>query len=428
MRMSAEQYRRGFVRWSTAGPSTLSTATGPDDASVLPYSAPLTEPSGSIVESPPGAHRDVRLNPDGPAALGKRWRVVWDRLFDDDIDALVVDPANSVAQVVSGIPDIGRFRRIVVAVPYLGWLEDMVFREDDLLVRLVKQGPPLPPTPFPTPSVGPPPNQWGDFQVDRFVEIVAPDRGDRALSVLGLLALAVGDAAVGDIVVSDTREFDPGSGGTAYAVDLLGRGSWFPSAVGLTLRLPVLLSNERLDAFDRSMSVLTMRGQVPDKLALALRWYERGLPSFSPVERLLANFVEIEALATSISDASRFQSPLADLLGDGRIVTLLEPMVERHGRDNVDRLLKRLVDKRPSMLDRFDFVAGEIGLSADSGERFRSVKSARDSVMHGSGKRVDDEVATAANVLLDEVLHAAVEWVFRKLVAHAEQASSATPT
>jgi hypothetical protein len=181
--------------------------------------------------------------------------------------------------------------------------------------------------------------------------------------------------------------------------------------VGLTLRLPVLVSDERLDLFDRSLSALAAEGPVPDKLALALRWYERGLRSFSPADRLLASFVGIEAIATVISDANRFRSPIADLLDDDRIPALLAPLVEKHGADSVDRLLKRLVDKRPSMLDRFDFAARKLGLPAEAVARFRSAKGARDAVMHGSSKVVGHDAAAAASDLLAEAARATIDWL-----------------
>ncbi len=421
MRMSTEQYRRGFIRWSTEGPSTVQTSTGPDASSSLPYSTPLTEPTGSIVQSPPGPHRDLKLNPESPAALGRCWRVVWDRLVDDDIDALVIDPANGIAQSVIGIPDIGRFRRIAVSVPYLDWSEDAVFRVGGVVVRLVKQGRLLHPT---RSSVDSPKTAmaWrNDGQqepwMDRFVEIVAPegaaDEDDLAFAILGLLALVVGDAVVGDLVMSDTREFVPHLGSTEYSVSLMGQGSWLPSSVSLTLRLPVLITEEQLDAFDRSLAVLTAKGPLPDKIALALRWYERELRSFSPIDRLLASFVGIEATITVISEVNRFQSPIADLLDDDRIPALLQPLVDKHGEHKVDRLRKRLVDKRPSMLDRFDFAAGKLGLSSEASARFRSTKNLRDAVMHGSNRPIGHDAATAASGLLAEVIRSTIDWLHR---------------
>ncbi len=421
MRMSTEQYRRGFIRWSTEGPSTVQTSTGPDASSSLPYSTPLTEPTGSIVQSPPGPHRDLKLNPESPAALGRCWRVVWDRLVDDDIDALVIDPANGIAQSVIGIPDIGRFRRIAVSVPYLDWSEDAVFRVGGVVVRLVKQGRLLHPT---RSSVDSPKTAmaWrNDGQqepwMDRFVEIVAPegaaDEDDLAFAILGLLALVVGDAVVGDLVMSDTREFVPHLGSTEYSVSFMGQGSWLPSSVSLTLRLPVLITEEQLDAFDRSLAVLTAKGPLPDKIALALRWYERELRSFSPIDRLLASFVGIEATITVISEVNRFQSPIADLLDDDRIPALLQPLVDKHGEHKVDRLRKRLVDKRPSMLDRFDFAAGKLGLSSEASARFRSTKNLRDAVMHGSNRPIGHDAATAASGLLAEVIRSTIDWLHR---------------
>lgn len=415
MRLSTDQYRQGFVRWRTAGFSTVQTATGPDESAPLSYSAPLTDPSGSAVESPPRPHRGLKLNPESLAGLGEGCRIVWDRLFDGDIEALVIDPAAGVAQVMSGLPDVGRFRHVVVAVPHLDWDEDTVFRVADVVVRLVKQGRLLPPGQAPPnaarPAAAALAERGQEPRVERFVEIVVPDRGDLAFSILGLLALVVGDAAVGDVVGNDTREFVPEVGGTEYAVTLLGRGTWLPSSVGLTLHLPVLVSDEHLDVFDRSLAALAAERPVPEKLALALRWYERGLRSFSPADRLLASFVGIEAIATAVSDANRFRSPIADLLSDDRIPALLAPLAEQHGADNVDRLRKRLVDKRPSMLDRFDFAAGQLGLPAEASARFRSAKGSRDAVMHGSSKAVGHEAASAASDLLAEAARATIGWL-----------------
>ncbi|MDP9359166.1 MAG: hypothetical protein M3Q71_06080 [Chloroflexota bacterium] len=342
-------------------------------------------------------------------------------MVDDDIDALVIDPANGIAQSVIGIPDIGRFRRIAVSVPYLDWSEDAVFRVGGVVVRLVKQGRLLHPT---RSSVDSPKTAmaWrNDGQqepwMDRFVEIVAPegaaDEDDLAFAILGLLALVVGDAVVGDLVMSDTREFVPHLGSTEYSVSFMGQGSWLPSSVSLTLRLPVLITEEQLDAFDRSLAVLTAKGPLPDKIALALRWYERELRSFSPIDRLLASFVGIEATITVISEVNRFQSPIADLLDDDRIPALLQPLVDKHGEHKVDRLRKRLVDKRPSMLDRFDFAAGKLGLSSEASARFRSTKNLRDAVMHGSNRPIGHDAATAASGLLAEVIRSTIDWLHR---------------
>ena len=231
----------------------------------------------------------------------------------------------------------------------------------------------------------------------KYIEIIAPETQqsarDEAYTILGLLALVLGEVAVGDVVFSEDIEHT--DEGTMYGVVV---------ARNLQMPRPVMAADE--EAFDRSLSLIANLRNGGKALAVGLRWYEHGVRADSTVDKLLAFYVGLEALLGALAETRGLRSPLADIVQDERIPELFASLAEPHGQAVVDRLVARLRFVGPSILDMVEFYAREHNLGDGFVARFRYAKRARDPLMHGSTATVEKESADAAQDALARALRA----------------------
>jgi hypothetical protein len=245
--------------------------------------------------------------------------------------------------------------------------------------------------------------------IGSFIEIIAPeaigDEREVAFAVLALLALVLGDAVIGDVIQLDGLASTPE--GTEYGVRFPQHAA--PSAANRTLRMPSTVTTEDLDTFDRLLVRLLGDDALSKDSLLALRWYERALRTGNGVDRFLAAFLGLEGLVTRRSKRYGFVSPIANLLDDSRIPELLTPLRASYPDDQVDRLLNRLQNKSPSLLDRFDRVAHVLGLGEEAKHAFRAANQGRHPLVHGGHGVIEMELPEKTVALLATVLRAVLD-------------------
>ena len=395
MKLTVDEYFRGLVSWQIDSPATVQTAAGDG-----PWSRPLLNQAGSIAESRPLPERRIQLNPTDHSALTRPFLVRWEIIENDELVTRVWDNEHG-SSTLMGVPNFGRFHRLVVEPRFLSWNDDAAFRVGDVVIRLTSRVRGEAPAPVDEIHEG----NRSSFVVDvrtielngRYIEIIAPETQqsarDEAYTVLGLLALVLGEVAVGDVVFSE--DIEQTDEGTMYGVVV---------ARNLRMPRPVMAADE--EALDRGLSLVATRGDGRKALAVGLRWYEHGIRSDSPMDRVLAFYVGLEALLGALAEARSLQSPLAEIAQDERIPELVAPLAEIHGQAAVDRLVARLRFAGPSILDMAEFYARERSLGDEFVANFRRVKGVRDPVMHGSTATVEKESADSAQDALASALRA----------------------
>jgi len=312
-----------------------------------------------------------------------------------------------------GIPALGSFERLVVSTPYVEWNADMIVRTGDVMVRFTNHVLLERQSPIQIEHGQEQSSFTFDVSTHRldgsFVEIIAPEgmgkEREIAFTVLALLALVVGDAVVGDVVQFDSLSSTPL--GTEYAVRFPHLST--PSAANRTLRMPLALLPDDLDAFDLLLTRLLDEKELSQDVMLPLRWYERALRTESGVDKMLAAFVGLEALIIRRSERLGFVSPIAELLSDPRVPKLLEPLRDRYPSEHVERLLTRLLNKSPSLLDRFDRLADKLGFDEQSKATFRQASKGRHSLVHGGHGAMNIELPSITTHLFAKTLHAVLE-------------------
>lgn len=422
MLLTLGEYRCGVVRWT---PDTIRNVTNGSRSTMedaLSFSEPLLEPHGSISTSPSVSHRELDFEVCPTVDPSIPCRISWDRWFKDDIDTMFFDATGDKPRILDGVVGMGPFRRIVVATPYLAWKHDRVIRVQDVVLRFYHdvqhnegEGNKTPPV---NPREADESVQSHPPETPRYIEIIVPEPAnlsyEPAFSVLGLIALHVGDASIGPVVANEARVFNSDIGATERSIVVQGLGSTIPSSVSQTFRLPIAIPHERFEHVDDDLTRILQNGQPAMSLNLGLRWYEQSLRSFSETDRLLSSVVGIEAVATRVSTEEGFHSPIADVVQDERIPTLLEPLRSQYGSDNVDRLLARLTHVNPSVRDRFAHFCSVVGWNDAYQERFRAVSDARNKLVHGSSTTILRADAVDASHLLADVLSAALAWARRR--------------
>lgn len=406
MLLTPEEYLRGVVWWTPNSIRSVRTASRSSIDEELSFSEPLADSRGSISTSLPAPRRELEFDVCPPMDPSMPCRITWDRLFKDDIDTMFFDATDGEIRLFDGVVGMGTFRRIVVTVPFLKWNEDLIVRVKDLIIRFHhddgKGG-----SNTQQPQVAHP-----------YIEIIVPEpvnlSYEPAFSVLGLIALHFGDAAISTVVTNETREFNSEVGATERAVIVQGLGSTLPTSVSQTFRLPITVPRERFEKLDRDLQTITQDAQPATSLKLGLRWYEQSLRSFSETDRLLSSVVGIEAVVARVSAEEGFRSPIADIVRDVRIPTFLQPLRSQYGADKVDRLLARLTTVNPNVRDRFARFCSVVGWSDSYEAKFRSVTDARNSLVHGSTTTISRSDALEASHLLADVLGAALAWQRRR--------------
>lgn len=385
MKLTAEEYCRGLISWKAEGFATVQTASGHDS-----FSRSLLNPAGSIVESLPAPARHIQFSPSTPATLLLPFSVHWEIVDNGQVVTRIWD--NTLREsILIGAPNFGRFHRLVVEPRYLSWNDDMVFRVGEVIVRLTStvQGEAS------TPISEVHERNTSAFEIEvqtierkgMFIEIIAPETAqsayDEAYTILGLLAVTVGEECVGNVVFSEDIE------GTD-------KGTRFSVEVGRDFRMLRTVSSVDESAIDHGLSRTINRGIEKKALAIGLRWYEHDIRAVSPADNLLAFYVGLEALLDAFANAHRLASPLAKITRDESIPGLMASLVEVHGQAVVDRFLKRLQHDSPSIIDKAEFYAQKRNLGSEFVARFRRAKKARDPLMHGSTSTVTREVANDA--------------------------------
>jgi hypothetical protein len=125
----------------------------------------------------------------------------------------------------------------------------------------------------------------------RFIEIVAPagsiDQAEAlSYSILGLIALCMGDNAIGEIVFSEAYETSRGSQKGEVSIPVIGN-----------VRRKTLLAE--LQIIDEHLGVLLNDGRIRRAITFALRWYEKGIRTTALTDAVLAHVTAIEAIVTA---------------------------------------------------------------------------------------------------------------------------------
>jgi hypothetical protein len=224
MKLTPDEYRRGLVKWNPAASIKVQTATSDDPLAPLEWSAPLSDPNGSQVLSPPGQY--VQMSWQQKAAGPAPYPVRWDRSAPEGaVQSLIYDPLPHKDTFIklAHIPNYGVYHRLVIeAPPTLTWENDSAIRVGDAVVRLItgiirgERVPPFEQVEIEDEKVSILTDWAGTVQEDgRFIEIVAPgsDEGSAELTataIMGLLALVFGSGAIGKVLFSEPWLAAPG--------------------------------------------------------------------------------------------------------------------------------------------------------------------------------------------------------------------------
>jgi hypothetical protein len=323
MLLTANEYRRGVVKWAADTDATLAVVTFDGGRRIT--SSRMTEPAGSVPDIEPGDIVQMNMLANDPDTPLDYYRLSWDRCLRDEI-VTILNGGPAGEAMLTGIPALGRFERLMLAVPYLQWDDGWVVRVGDVAVRFTNvlqfEG-------FSTDSVEHRGREstviqtFSTRQIEgSFIEIVAPetmsDRHEIAFAIVGLLALVFGEIAIGDNVHRDVLISTPA--GTEYAVTTPLHS--IPSAPNLALRMPIQPPIEWMQDFDRLLTRFVDVTDVRTDTALALRWYERAARTGGNVDKFLAAFVGLESLIGALGRRVGVESPIADLLRDPRVGAL----------------------------------------------------------------------------------------------------------
>ncbi|MEJ7902137.1 MAG: hypothetical protein WKF63_09830 [Thermomicrobiales bacterium] len=398
MLLTLEEYQRGLVRWTPNSVRSVKTATSSMPHEELHFSKELTDSQGTIPRTASAPRRELEFEFGPRNDFSDPCRISWDRLLDDDIDTLYFDASDGEFRLLDGVPSLGPFKRILVSTPYLEWTEDWVIRVQEVVILFHKQHHPRS-------------RAHQDFCA---IEVIVPEpfhlSYEPTFSVLGLIALHFGDAAIGTVETNESRKFNTNIGATERSITLQGVGSKIPSSVSQTLRLPIVIPETKFQDLNDDLQAITRAGKVTTSIQLGLRWYEQSIRSFSETDRLLSSVVGIEAVITRVSVEEGFRSPIADIVKDPRIQAILETLVSMYGEEKVDRLKKRLTNVNPSILDRYEHFCAINNWSAQDHTELRDVSELRNQLVHGSTTTISRSDAMDASHLLAKVLKAAIAW------------------
>ena len=203
MLLTQDQHRRGFVRW--VGETQVTVVIGTPDGSVK--STPMVDSTGTVPDFVPPGVGEIEVIPTDTNVVEPPFRIVWDRLVGDEMEATGFD-TDSGAFHLNGMTGPERLERLVVAVPYLRWDECWSVRAGDIAVRFISMLPLERPgeesfvheerSSVLTVAVG------TRLVEGWLIDIIAPkeigNHVEIAYSVLALLALVVGDAAIGTVI------------------------------------------------------------------------------------------------------------------------------------------------------------------------------------------------------------------------------------
>lgn len=227
------------------------------------------------------------------------------------------------------------------------------------------------------------PSISGDFSGEqqargRFIEIVAPgtdaERANlQAHTILGGLALCLGEGAIGEIIFSEPHK------GSA-------QGHTSEMYIPVSAAIPVPVSEEHIDAVAQLLPTLLQNDKASRACRLALRWYEHGLRAGNPIDRLLAHFIGIEALLNSYArrmgpspQLQTIEKRFADWLTT--LPAPLDPGIEQWFRRTAVRVV---------LADHLAFYIAEHNWEPELNERFRVMRGIRNDVVHGEAAGISE--------------------------------------
>lgn len=405
MKLSRDEYARGLLRWDVGRPEAerVSVRTASSDTPIdanesgFTWSEWYTDPDGSKVSSQPRRYVKIEARSTEPVTRSTLERVVWER---EQVTSIWPIPASGEVRKLSFVPDEGFFHRLVISVPSLEWPQDAVIRVDKALVRFVRgsvDGEHI------TPMEQVSSTETGNLQIGgggvepktaegRFIEIVAPgeaheDATERAFGIWGLVAIAMGDQAVGDVVFSEAYEVN--------STEQLGR-----LEIPVTAVLPLKAKESDIDTIDFILPMIMGTEPSRNSRMLALRWYQKGLSSSEPIERFFSFFIGIEAIVNSFA---RTEGPVP-VVEERRAI--YKPVLAAFDEsiDIGDRalLLQRLTEA--TFMERFRFYVERNALDSDLVDKFRDLNDARRGAFHGSLGNIGHNTEMAARALLLRLL------------------------
>lgn len=440
MKLSSEEYRRGILSWNMDAKAEFRTSTATVAGEPSQWSAPLIDPNGSKVQSLPGRYTALSCHVEDLSALQRPFRVRWEHLDDQGITTKVWDDdLRQEPTRLRHVPNYGRFHRLVIATPYLAWAEDATIRVGDVVIRMVdgtvigEQIAPLDQLKIEADKY----SITGDFSgtaeaEGRFIEIVAPGASFQeaevlAYTVLGFLALCLGNHAVGEVIFSEPYEASQGKQQGALRIPV-------------TARIPREAEDAELDLIDGILPSLLGGDRSRRACALALRWYERGIRTTTPLDKLVSYFIGIEAIINA--HAASHDSLLPEARArEERFGPVLERLAGDFDRNTLQQVRQRLV--QTTLKERFGFYAIQHGWDNTLVDRFQELARLRNGAFHGDSVDIDEERAGGAKDLLRRLLKtelglpAEMPWeripqiggleVHYELVPHQQKATETTP-
>jgi len=307
-----------------------------------------------------------------------------------------VPPSGPV--VLRHVTGYGTFHRLVVEAGALRWEHDVVIRQAKAMVRFITGTVEMETVTDlhvvaevdgkPTLEGG----QGTERATGRFVEIIAPGGSEheaqlRAQAILGIVALALGENALGRVRSSERWEATPtGQQGIALVS-------------GAAFSQP--LTPADFGTVDTLLGSLVGAGSEGRARAIALRWYERGLRSDEPLDMLLSFHIGVEALVSAFYKVS---APIpAEAAREAENDSILQAL-KTLGKKVMGRVAQRI--SGASIREQFAYYASKQGLGSEAMSRFEKTKSVRDGAVHGEGSDVAVEVAREGEKLLREMLKA----------------------
>ncbi len=415
MRLSVEEYRHGVLYWSPHSPTAVRVANAPEPEHERVWSAPLMNPHGSVLPFPLLADAAIQLEPLAPASGERPSRVRLERLGEQGVETHVWEDDLSRGPVILPlVPDYGRYHHLIVATPYLTWLEPCAVRVGNAAIRFG-----LVPEERKVPSEAnqrdiaegrfPERFEWVDAVVHRGqIEILAPGETDEAaminaVAILGLVTLCLGSEAIGVIL-----------GRYSYDVPRAADGEWQhtaspvvePQVTEAKIRPVEIAQAGEFDLIDRTLPLLFPGHEVADGIArarrIALRSYERGMRAPSFLDKFLAFFMGVEVVVRSCETGDPPRGALAPLLKEDRFLAALEELQPKYEGVDLVALISRLFGQVP-ITEHFRHFTVRRGLS-DIQSQFLRIKNLRDGLVHGRGVFIGPEQSGEAQQLLLRLL------------------------
>ena len=406
MKVARDEYERGLLFWDADVPpgTTIAFFTRTSDDPGAPatrWDGPLTDPQGSTVLSSPLRWQQLTLQrqPAGPLPAFRYVR--WERAMTTAIWHQPELEGLKEPRKLAVAPDEGFHHRLVVSCPNLDWRADTVLRVPGARIALIHG------------SIGGYRiSAFDRVEVDeegrarlvggkveqsrgqgRVVEILAQgssreDAMERAESILGILALILGEQVMGETIFNESYEVTD-----EREIGLVN----IPVRTGF----PTLADEQDMIAVDLVLPGVLGTDRLHRARLLALRWYQRGLADIDRSDRFFSHFIGIETLVNTYA-AQHGPVPEAEERRS-RFWALLSPSddLDAEARASAVEALAR-----PTLAERFRFYAASHRWDTTVVDEFRSLARARNDAFHGDPSSIDESTAYEARKLLERMLKA----------------------